>query len=243
MTELDVLTCDVTGLNSDFLKEFKGRARADYLNHPALNILSYDFSTVVGSNVPSGVLANEILREVGYRTVKLSDVERAIKENRFDIPSSIINTGVVLTDENGPRYYLADNLMRQLPKQDFPVMMPISSLKLRLNPESRYGLAFDLNEDPEFFYAPILKDWGHDDVSEYATVPREITGIGNFSSRDVDLESGLPTKLTQSTGERLLVSCGTGLLGVSLMSDLSLHIGPDLDHSRPKSRIIVIKDE
>ena len=82
-------------------------------------------------------------------------------------------------------------------------MISLKNLELRNDDNSPYGLAFSLIG--ETIYAPVLN---HD--------------LGNFSSEDIDEETGLPKKLGQGNKSLDTRSDKSGLSGLLLGWDLDL---------------------
>src|SRR3989344_6156115 len=183
-------------LEGDFgkevLNEYKGRAK-DYNKH--LDILSYKYNIVQGSNPFAVVLMNKVLNEEGLKTASQSDLEKAIKLNALNLNGTYEDTALILRTENNPNSYLAKDLMKQIRKSNkeakIPVMIPLNQLGLVKDANSDYGLAFKLKEDAEIIYAPILNK-----------------ETGSFSSEDMDENTGLPTKLGK--GNRTLYTMQNG---------------------------------
>src|SRR3989338_7237392 len=208
-----------------FLEEYQGKAKADYRNASALNVLSYSNGLVRGSNPFAVVLANQILRQAGLRVATQGELELAMKIGAMNFGGTYEDTGLVLRTEDNPNEYLAKNLMTQIKarnkKQKLPVMIPLAGLELRTDSNSPHGMTFSLREDSEIIYSPVLNK------------------PGNFKSEDIDQKTGLPIKL--SGGNRTLYTTNSGLSGLFLVSGLYLVSGSDnLALSFDYGRVVVV---
>jgi hypothetical protein len=221
-------------LEGDFgqavLKEYNGKAEKDYSNTSALNVLSYNRDIVRGSNPFVVVLINQIVEQEGLRTATQADLERILKVNALPLQGQYEDTGLVLRSADTPNKYLAKNLMQQIkaknPKAKMPVMIPLNGLELVADSSSPYKLAFKLKDSTEAFY----------DLSV-------LNKNGNFSSKDIDEETGLPKK-TGNSGDRYLYTTNSGLSGFYLGGDLSLDSNYDsLAYSYDYGRVVVVSAE
>ena len=217
-------------LEGDFgkevLNEYKGRAK-DYNKH--LDILSYKYNIVQGSNPFAVVLMNKVLNEEGLKTASQSDLEKAIKLNALSLNGTYEDTALILRNENNPNSYLAKHLMKQVKERNkkakTPIMITLNQLELVNDTASEYGLAFKLKEDAEIIYAPILND-----------------EVGNFSSEDIDEKTGLPIKLGE--GNRTLYTRDSGLSRLYLFRNLDLNARNDpLADSYSYGRVVVVSGE
>ena len=217
-------------LEGDFgkevLNEYKGRAK-DYNKH--LDILSYKYNIVQGSNPFAVVLMNKVLNEEGLKTASQSDLEKAIKLNALSLNGTYEDTALILRNENNPNSYLAKHLMKQVKERNkkakTPIMITLNQLELVNDTASEYGLAFKLKEDAEIIYAPILND-----------------EVGNFSSEDIDEKTGLPIKLGK--GNRTLYTRDSGLSRLYLSRNLVLFARNDnLAYSYSIGRVVVVSGE
>ena len=148
-----------------FLQEYRARVKADYSDISALNVLSYSDNVAKGSNPFAVVLANQILRQERLRVATQADLEKALKMGALNLRGTYEDTGLVLRSEDNPNANLAKNLMSQVKsrnkKQKFPVMIPLTELELKTDGNSNHGLAFNLREDAEVIYSPILNKPGN----------------------------------------------------------------------------------
>lgn len=207
------------------LEEYQGRASKDYGNANPLNILSYKDGVVKGSNPFAVALVNQIVQEAGLRTATQADLERILRADALPLRGHYEDSALVLRSEAEPNSYLARNLYEQIKernkKQKLPVMIPLAGLELENDQNSSYGLAFNLKEDAEIIYAPILNK------------------EGNFSSEDVDEKTGLPTKT--GAGNRILYTRDSGLSGLYLDGDLDLGSRDDgLADSSGNGRVVLV---
>src|SRR3989344_4665243 len=217
-------------LEGDFgkevLNEYKGRAK-DYNKH--LDILSYKYNIVQGSNPFAVVLMNKVLNEEGLKTASQSDLEKAIKLNALSLNGTYEDTALILRNENNPNSYLAKHLMKQVKERNkkakTPIMITLNQLELVNDTASEYGLAFKLKEDAEIIYAPILNDEDE-----------------NFSSEDIDEKTGLPIKLGK--GNRTLYTMQNGLSRFCLSRGLDLGARyVSLAYSNSNGRVVVVSGE
>jgi len=219
-------------LGKDFGREVDQEARSRHPNLPNISNINYQDGVVQGSNPFYVVAVNEVLRQEGLRTATQADLEKAIRLGVLDL-NSYEDSALVLRSE-GDSYQPNDHLSRSLhkqvkardPKAKYPVMIPLNGLELQADQDSSYGLSFKLREDSEIIYAPIL------------------TKDGNFTMRDIDEKTGLPSKLinsecleisTKQDGlSRLIWGCGWKYY---LSSN-----GDNLGRSRSDGRVVVVRD-
>lgn len=182
----------------EFLKEYQGRVGRDYRGNSTLTVLSQQGDRVVGSNSYAVVLANQILAEQGLRTVNQSDLERALKFGVLSLEGEYVNTSLVL-NHSYQKHYIAKQLVGQLKARDqkikYPLLVNLSDLSLKVDPDSNYGLSFVLREDANPIYAPILNS----------------PNMSRFDSEDIDESTGLP-KQTKKEGSRSLNVRNNGFL-------------------------------
>jgi len=220
-----------------FLEEYNERVSADYNNNSNLNVLKYDNGVIKGSNPFAVVLANQILRQEGLRTATPVDLEKILRINALDLCDFYEDTGLVLRseeDEYSKNTPLAKDLAKQLKIrfifikriEDYknPIMIPLIGLELE-KADNDYGLTFKLKEDAEVYEAPILAN------------------SGQFSSKDIDEEIGLPKKLFGSE-DRTLYTRDSGLSRLGLYGGLNLlSDGWDLDDSDGNGRVVAVSGE
>ena len=193
--------------------------------HSTLDVLSYSGNVVNGSNPFAVVLANQILRQDGLRVATQADLEKALRTQAMNLRGTYEDTGLVLRSEDNPNSYLANDLVSQVKsrnkKQKLPVMIPLAGLELRSDGNSNQGLAFNLREDAEIVYAPILNK------------------PGSFNSEDINEETGLP-KRTEG-GNRTLYTINSGLSGLCFSGDLDLYSDNDvLTGSNGNGRVVAV---
>ena len=211
----------------EILDEYQGRAKADYNSAKALNVLSYEDGLVKGSNPPSIVLLNQILRQEGLRTADQVDLERALKTGALDLGGTYEDSALILRSPENPNKALAKILQEQIqarnPKIKRPVMIPLYGLELVNDPNSNYALSFKLRDNAKIIYAPILNKQGR------------------FSSEDID-ENGIP-KNVGDKGPRNLYSGNSGLSRLYLVRGLGLYSGGvDLANSGSFGRVVVVQE-
>jgi hypothetical protein len=189
--EVGMLTGD---FGKEVLAEYKQRVEKDFDGSNNLDVLGYSSGVVRGSNPFVVAFMNSIVRPLGLRTASQADLERALQAG-MDLRGTYSDTSLVLRNEDNQKAYIGKNLTEQIKargKMKLPVVIPLSGLDLVKDGKSDYGLAFKLRDDAKLIYAPILNS------------PQ-----GNFISRDIDLETGLPKKLGK--GNRALYTRQIGL--------------------------------
>ena len=210
-------------------KEIAKSIRMDYKDIPALQIGKYSNGVVMGSN-PFWVSAVQDKLPSGIRVASQADLEKALKWGVLDLRGTYEDTGLVLRTEGEPNSYLASNLMIQAKarldkKVKMPVMIPLYGLELAKDQNSPYGLSFKLGDNAEIISAPILNK-----------------GDGNFSSRNINAETGLPKKL--GNGDRTLYTRQGGLSRLCLYWDLNLVSGDVyLADSYDDGRVVLVSGE
>ena len=221
----DAVFPEIGELRGDFgkevLAEYEGRAKSDYGNADALNVLSYSNGVVIGSNPFATVLINQIVRANGLRTATPADLEKALSVG-IDLSEGYSDSALVLRSVEEPNKYLAENLANQIKargNKKYLAMIPLNGLELVKDASSPHGLAFQLREDANIIYASIL---GKD--------------TGNFNSEDINLAIGLPERL--GNGNRTLYTRKSGLSWLYLARGSGLYsdIG-DLADSNESGRV------
>jgi len=187
-------------LTGDFgraaLEEYESRVRDDYDDNSTLDVLTFRDDVIKGSNPYAVVLMNRILGEEGIRTATPADLQRILDTNALDLSGFYEDAALVLRNEDSPNEYLARNLTEQIrerqgKKAKMPVMVSLADLELEKDSDAPDGLAFRLRDNAKIVYVPILNKDGY------------------FSSGDVDVKTGLPTKLGE--GDRHLYKADSGL--------------------------------
>ena len=208
------------------LKEYEGRAKADYCNQKALNVLSYsgEEGIVNGSNPFAAVLVNQIVQPKLHVATQ-ADLERILKSVSLALQGIYEDSGLVLRSEGEPNSYLARNLYTQIKernkKQKLPVMVPLAGLDLVQDSDSNYGLAFTLKEDAGIIYAPELR---HENNGK--------------KFQEVN-ERGLP--VLSEKENRTLYTRDSGLSRLCLLRFLGLFSGlDDLAYSNDDGRVVVV---
>jgi len=218
-------------LREDFgkavLEEYKGRASLDYENPSALNVLFYSNDVVVGSNPFAVVLVNSIIQEEGLRTATQADLEEISRLEVLSLKEYYEETALVLRtfkDSYKPNDYLAKHLISQLKARgikELPIMIPLAGLELISDKNSHYQLAFNIKEDADIIYAPILNE------------------EGCFNSENIDKKTGLPKKT--GAGNRHLFAREDGLSVLYRDGGLALGAGDEvLVGSYSGGRVVVV---
>jgi hypothetical protein len=215
-------------LSGNLGREINEAIKKDYAGIHALQIGNYSKGIVKGSNSFYAVAVQKRLPE-GVRVAAQADLEKAIKEGILDLSGTYEDTGLVLRTEGKPNSYLADNLMTQVKarlgkKAKMPVMIPLYGLELARDSSSPYGLVFKLGDEAEIITALILNK-----------------GNGNFSSRNINVETGLPKRL--GNGDRIFYTRQEGLSRLYLTGGLLLDSGGnDLANSYDDGRVVLVKE-
>ncbi len=226
----DISFPEISELRGEFgkevLEEYKGRAEKDYGNASALKILSYSDGVVKGSNPFAVVLINNIVRQNGLRTATPADLEKALNLG-IDLTGTYEDSALVLRSKEEPNAYLAKSIADQVALRgnaEYPVMIPLVGFDLTKDADSPHNLGFKLREDAQIIPAGILsKD-------------------GAFKSEDVDLATGLPTKLGE--GNRYSYTRNSGLSGLYLNRNLNLWSdGVNLASSYSDGRVRIVSGE
>jgi len=210
-------------------KEIDASVKRDYKDFPVMQVGNYSNGIVKGSN-PFYVVGVQSKLPAGIRVSTQGDLETAMRiANGLNLRGTYEDTGLVLRTEGNPNSYLAQNLMKQVKDRNgkrtrMPVMIPLYGIELVKDQNSPQGLAFKLKDDAEIVYAPILREGG------------------NFSSEDVNIQTGLPKRLGK--GDRTLYTISEGLSGWCLGRDLGLgSSGSDLADSSDYGRVVVVGAE
>ena len=227
---------DVFMLGGDFgrevLKEYNKIVESKYNNNENLRVLSESNDLIVGSNpFAVVVLNNKVLNPQGLRTATQADLELILKHRPdLNLKGTYEDTGLVLRSEGEPNSYLAGDLAKQLkargPNFKYPVLIHLKDLSLKLDQDSSYGLAFNLKDEAEPIYVPILNS----------------LNSSKFNSSDINKSTGLPKK-TRKEGERYLYTVGSGLSWLYLSRNFSLSSNyENLAGSGSNARVIVLRD-
>ena len=217
-------------LQGDFgkavLEEYQERVKEEYNDNKNLKVLEYEDEVIKGSNPFAICLVNQIVREEGLRTATQSDLEKILKLNALNLRGFYEDTSLILRSEDEPNSYLAKDLSEQIKQRQelkYPVMIQLYGLELRNDEDSNYSLAFNLRDDSEIIYVPILNE-----------------NSENFSSQDIDEKIGLPKKLGE--GERYFYTGDSGLSRLSLDDELGLgSLDYHLADSDGDGRVVLVK--
>ncbi len=142
-------------------REINEEIKEKYKDFPVLQKSSYEDGVIKGSTSFYVVAINEIIKPQGLRTATPADLERVLKKCALDLKGYYEDSALVLRSKDNPNAYLAKDLIKQIKEKidkdrKTPIMIPLVGLKLRVDQDSEYGLAFDLIDDSEIIYAPQL---------------------------------------------------------------------------------------
>jgi len=224
-------------LEGELGKEADARVKSKYGECSAIsNVQGYDKKSgqVKGSTPFYVVGVNQALREFGIRdlqTATQADLAKASKLGVLNLRGTYVDTGLVLRTEEDTDYktntFVARYLAEQLRERgaefspENPLVVPLTGLQLEKS-DNNYGLAFKLANDAEFYNAPILAQ------------------DGQFSSEDIDEQTGLPVKA--EGGNRTIYTRNSGLSGLCLDGDLD--VGSDdrvLGSSNSYGRVVLVR--
>jgi len=188
-------------------KEIDASIKRDYKDFSVMQIGNYSNGKIRGSN-PFYVVGVQSKLPFGVRVATQSDLETAMRINALNLSGTYEDTGLVLMGVGNPNLYLSINLMNQVKKRlgkntKMPVMIPLYGIELVKDKYSPHGLAFKLKDNAEINYAPILKK------------PNS-----NFNYEDINIKTGLPTKLRK--GNRILWTRDSGLSRLLLNENLNI---------------------
>ena len=210
------------------LERYNAIVKEKFNNNGKLKVLNYNKENdiIVGSNTYAVPIVNEIVEEDGLHTATQADLENILKLNALNLEGIYEDSGLALKSEGEPNSYLAKKIYQQIKainkKTKLPIMTPLSSVRTVADSESPFGLAFELKEDTQIIYAPVLNKQG------------------NFISQDINYEIGLPKKVG-STGNRTFYTADGGLRGLFLNWRLGIgSIEVDLEVSYSVGRVVVV---
>lgn len=218
----------------ELLKEFNGKADADYRGNSILKVLTYDRGIVKGSNPFAVVLINQLLRanDLPIRTATPADLGSFVDSGMLPLRGYSEDVALVVRtgkDSYEPNVSLTQDLVKQLkargvtPKAKNPIMIPLDGLDL-VNANNPYGLAFKLGNYAEFIKAPPLVGKNH--------LKRFLRTGG----------TGLP--LFNIEGNRVLYTSKDALSRLYLDTDLGLRSRwGELDDSSLGGRIVLVGGE
>jgi len=195
-------------LKDEFEKRYKAILHEKYHDNKNLDVLDFSGDTFKGSNTYSSVLAAEILKDIGFRTARPIDLEKArelYKSNPsigLDTSGHYVNYGVVFRSVDEPNKYLAEKLSPQIKKAvgktKDPIVILSEGLDIVNDDEAPEGLSFNLNGSG-LIKAPTLKE-----TIQFSKINRD----------------GMPIK--NKNGSRTSYTINSGLSGLPLDWDLDL---------------------
>ena len=216
-------------LKDEFEKRYKSILHEKYHDNKNLNVLDFSGDTVKGSNTYSSVLAAEILKDIGFRTARPIDLEKArnlYKSNELtglDTSGHYVDLGVVYRSTDNPNKYLAKKLAPQIKKAvgkiDDPIVILSEGLDIVNDDEAPEGLSFKLNGSG-LIKAPTLKE-----TIRFSKINRD----------------GMPIK--NKNGSRASYTINSGLSGLGLDRFLDLDSGwHGLADSGSGGRVVAVSE-
>ena len=119
-----------------------------------------DDNLIKGSKPGYVVAVNEFLRDRDLRTANSYDVQKAIEKGKLNFYGVYEDLGLVLYSEEGENGYLARNLANQVRQRngtlDFPTLIQLSGLELKVDEDAPQGLSFKLIDASQTIVAPQL---------------------------------------------------------------------------------------
>ena len=161
--------------------------------------------------------------------------KKILKNNTLELKGNYEDSALVLRSVNEPNKYLAEDLLNQFKnkginlKENSTYVPPLWTLKLRKDDNSGYKLSFDITDLTleNYFEAPILNE----------------TSQKKFNSKDIEENTGLPSKVKDS-GDRTLYTSQNGLCRLILGGDLYLDSYlVDLASSLGDGQVVVVSGE
>ena len=234
-------------LGDELGKTINEKVQAKYGIFEAISKIQYDDNEkIIKGSTPFYVVAvNEIFQEQfpQFRTATQAELERILKTNTLKLEGHYEDTGLVWRSNANPNEYLAKDIHNQFKargiefKEGTPYVIPLHTLKLRKDEQSKYKLAFDITDLTlnNYFEAPVLNE-----VSQK-----------RFDSKDIDAKTGLPSKLGDS-GQRTLYTRNfdgynpknSGFCGLYLDRLLNAYSNDDyLAFSDADARVVVVSGE
>ena len=113
---------------------------------------------IKGSKLGYIIALNEFLPD-GMRTSTSYDLQKAIDGKKVFQKGTYEDLGLVLYNESGMNEYLARDLAGQIKDRQelrFPALINLTGLKLRFENKAPNGIAFNLGDESQIIYAPIL---------------------------------------------------------------------------------------
>jgi hypothetical protein len=208
-------------------KEIDASIKKDYKDFSVMQVGNYSDGKMRGSN-PFYAVGIQSKLPFGVRVSTQSDLENAMRIGALNLSGTYEDTSLVLRTDGNPNSYLAGNLMKQVKerlgkKAKMPVMIPLYGMGLVKDQDSPHGLAFKLKDDAEINYAPILNK----------------SNGSNFNSEDIDIKTGLPTKVGK--GSRTIWTRDSGLSRLYLYGNSDLYSRNDnLADSDDDGRVVLV---
>jgi len=210
--------------DKSFLEQYNAVVDSSFKGNKALRVLNYAGGVVKGSNPFAVALVGEMVRPLGYSVATPAQLEQVLASGALSLSGQYEDTGLVLRSEENPNEYLAKNLANQVRARGInlrsPLVVALADVDVVNDQDSNYGLAFKLRDGARIIEAPILKK------------------DGSFSSKDIDVETGLLRKL--SNGDRTSYTGSQGLSGLCLSGGLILYSSlEDLAYSSGDGRVVL----
>ncbi len=229
------------------VEEYNKKVRLDFKDNPNLKVFyfgdtfdkdSEEDISLAGSNPFAAVLFSEMIGEES-RIQRLSDMELILKQyaaknNELHLIGGVsLDVGLALLTEGPPNKNLNRSLLKEIrEKQGYdlptgPKMLNLTDLKLVNDPESEYGLSFELKPAAKIINAPVLLEDGH-----------------SFLLRDIDIETGLPKRTYTGNGSRSFIRGWNGLTRI-YVAYKAIHTNIDdlAKSSCTRNRILIVKEK
>ena len=233
---------DVFFLSEYFGKKVHEQVIQKYSDIEAITKVKYDSNEAIvkGSNPFYVVAVNEFLREIidkKIRTATQADLERILREDKLPLENQYEDSGLVWRSNQNPNQYLATDIHNQFKqnginlKEETAYLIQLQELSLKKDNNSPYKLSFILPDksilQSQYFEAPILKE----------------TLEQKFNSSDIEVNTGLPTSVSD-LGPRTLLTSQEGLSWLYLGRNLDLGSNyEDLANSDDDGRVVCVETQ
>lgn len=183
-------------LGEEWGRQIHKKVQDKYGSYEVISKVKYnDKDKVVEGSTPFYVAAVQEFLPENARAAAQADLEKILKGNLLPLKDHWEDSALVWRSNQEPNKYLAEDLFSQFKskginlEENSAYVIPLFTLKLRGDSKSKHKLAFELTDLAlqSYFEAPILN---------------EISQL-KFNSKDIDENTGLPTKVGKS-GDRTL---------------------------------------
>jgi hypothetical protein len=141
---------------SEFLEAYEKFVDDFYQGHSALKTLKIEDGFLTNQNFYSSILVDKLLRNLGYRSQRMGDLNDMIKDNKSSVESSSFDLGVLYfgTKKNDPLQ--VKDFSKALRKKGFevndsfsefdPIFVPLDGLDVVFNKDYRGEIGINLSD-------------------------------------------------------------------------------------------------